>query len=146
MEKADGVTLQRARISRAYLDQAKSFGIEQDIEFCPCLDTGSINAYNQAVMSGYTTPMMNPIVMRHHQQQQQQQQTIDSESIFKILAAAAANINNAKNVGSTSNGNAAAYANTIQRPNSAGKGNNANMLKNNLLKNQSLANKNRYLS
>lgn len=85
--------LEKARLSRAYLDAAKSFGIEQDLEFCPCLDMSTIEAaklkqqQQQQQRQGQT--------QLHSQSQSQPQPHVDSESIFKILAAAA-NANNGK--------------------------------------------------
>lgn len=138
MEITDRVALQKARLSRAYLDQAKSFGIEQDLEFCPCLDPATINSYNQSLASNYNTPMMSNVSMRPNQSNQQQQ-SIDSESIFKILAAAAANINTAKNVG---NINSTTGYESISRPASAAKISNMNILKNTLMRNQNNTNTN----
>ena len=76
--------LQKARLSRAYLDAAKSFGVEKDMEFCPCFDMSTIESSTST--TGYPASMS----MR------QQKSYIDSESIFKILAAAG-NVNTMKN-------------------------------------------------
>ncbi|TID31082.1 hypothetical protein CANINC_000326 [Pichia inconspicua] len=129
MEITDQVALQKARISRAYLDQAKSFGIEQDLEFCPCLEPSAVNLYNQSLVNGYAAPINS---MRQ-QNSNVQQQTIDSESICKILAAAAANIGT-NSYDSSRTGNTAKISNM-------------NVLKNNVMKNQNPSNtKTRYFS
>lgn len=94
------ITLQKARVSRAYLDQAKSFGIQQDIAFCPCLEASTIEAYNNQILNGYPTSTQ----MKH------QNSNIDSESIFKILAAAA-NINNAQKDNNMTNPGSVTHAN-----------------------------------
>lgn len=126
MEITDKLKLQKARISRGYLDQAKSFGIEQDLEFCPCLDVHTINAYNQSLMSGYNTPMMTNAAMRLHQQQQVQQQAVDYESVLKILAAAAAN--NPNSVNTTRSNMNSPYIKSHANVNTNGNGNaNLNM-------------------
>lgn len=104
------LAVQKARISRAYLDAAKSFGIEQDIEFCPCLDLSTIDSYN----NGYASS----VKMR------QQGSNIDSESIFKILAAAA-NINSNKKI----TGNNSNTSNNSNNNNNIGKINNIKDIK-----------------
>jgi hypothetical protein len=105
--QATKVALQKARMSRAYLDQAKSFGMEQDIEFCPCLDSASIEAYNHILINNN----LNSANMR-----QQNHSNIDSASIFKILAAAA-NINNAKNSNANVNNYNINTINNFHKPN-----------------------------
>lgn len=84
--------LQKARLSRAYLDAAKSFGVEKDMEFCPCFDMSMIESSSSST-NGYPASMS----MR------QQNSYIDSESIFKILAAAGS-VNNIKNNNSNNTG------------------------------------------
>ncbi|KAG0682318.1 hypothetical protein C6P40_001896 [Pichia californica] len=85
--------LQKARISRAYLDAAKSFGIEQDLEFCPCLDMSLLES--SPAISTAASLKMN----------QQQHNYVDSESIFKILAAAANAKNYNNNITNNNNNN-----------------------------------------
>lgn len=68
------LALQKARMSRAYLDQVKSFSVEQDFKFCPCLNNTSANSYSAFLSNGY--------------QSQQQQQQVQIQSQAQALAQA----------------------------------------------------------
>lgn len=73
--------LQQARIARAYLDAHKSFELEQDLAFCPLMTNS--NGLNTSSPSSSATTLSKA-------QQLRASGNIDSASIFRILAAAAA--------------------------------------------------------
>lgn len=92
--QSSDLAVQKARLSRAHLDAAKSFGIEQDIEFCPCLDKASIDNYN----NNRNASSINSALLNKGNFKTQKQESFDPTPIFKILAAAANNKNVPNNI------------------------------------------------